>query len=358
MATSAPEQLNEVHRFIGFRRYHVQCYVQNHERKIEKIIGWIIEELVYFYYGESMEYFSESNKGRRAVLDETQFICELTQKPPCTVYGHAAITKKMGYNGCQWRFRIHSIKDNIFVGIDSNPIFSNTDFSSYYRSFGVNKQDAIFCAYGSDGVIYDNNTFVSEPYGVSWGRGDIVEISLNIAKECVSFRVNGVDQGMALDNLKFDTKSYTMGVALFCEEDCVELVDFNIDYKDFSELDGGIEQKQEDDGDEHEDEDMLEFSSWMDRRGKDETGWERMFVMVKGPYISMVQTMIGVFDMNSSLIMVQVFAITTDTLRQQFMIVTMDELSGDMVEYVFRVESQAIRDYWVKNIGLHITLYL
>ena len=39
------------------------------------------------------------------------------------------------------------------------------------------------------------------------------------------------------------------------------------------------------------------------------------------------------------------------------MVVTVDESSDDMVEYMFKVESQNVRDDWVKTIQLDITLF-
>eukprot|EP01084_Bolivina_argentea_P136797 240938_1 len=337
---------------VKFGRYYVEVYVQHYERIYNLLIGWAVEQVTYSYYDET-ESFSQINCSKRCDLNNTNLICTLTTKGASTAYGNVTITKRLDIKSYKWSFKIQSKKLNMFIGVDSNAKFSNTDFSNYYRSFSTTHDD-IFCAYGSDGNIYDHKSVIAETYGIAWKTGDTIDMIIDAQKETLRYIVNGNDQGIALKNMRFCDKSYKIAIALFYPDDRVRITDFDIEWK---------ENIQENDFELSDDEtsQCLDINSLPTLEGylliKEYSSWIRKFVIIKGPYMCVNDEDKKEFDMKCALIIIQVLAVTFLKSQRKLLIQTIAQSGGSDKQWMFRTPSETIRDHWVSVIQGYINTY-
>ena len=202
----------------------VNLYI-THLQRVYSILNVpsLIMHVCILYYNEKTEYFAK--KGIRCKLNMTNSLCKLEHNGGSTVYGNFNVNNKISI--VSWTFKIISKKLNIFIGIDSNPIFTHCDFSNFYRSFNTKRKD-IFCAYGSDGNLYDYLSVAAEEYAKPFKNNDIIKMTVNVKEEYLEFYKNNESQGIALDDMNFDDKEYHMAVALFYADDAIELIDFDV----------------------------------------------------------------------------------------------------------------------------------
>ena len=220
--------------FTSFNRFMVKVYLQHLERILSIDICPIIYDLSCSYLDamDIGDHFDENNKGPRCKLNDEKTECMLTHNGSNTVYGKLLIGKHPFITAYKWKFKIISIKLNIFIGIDSNPCFPRSDFSNFFRCFNTS-HDEIFCSYGSDGNVYHHVSRDAYKYGTEWDTGDELEMIVDMKHETLSYCVNGKYQGTAMSELQINNqKTFKMAVALFYEEDAITLIDFSVQ-KDF-----------------------------------------------------------------------------------------------------------------------------
>ena len=145
-----------------------------------------------------------------------------------TVYGSLRVDINENPNAhlYRWTFVIRELRVNMVIGIDSNPIFMSSDFSNYFRNFG--KRRDIFCGYDCDGYLYSSRWMESEEYGVALKQNDMIQMTVDTQKDELRFAVNGKCQGVAMDDLQFSKKQYSMAVSLFNAGEIIELKYFEM----------------------------------------------------------------------------------------------------------------------------------
>jgi len=52
-----------------------------------------------------------------------------------------------------------------------------------------------------DGMLYSQNGFSGRPYGSAIQNGDVIEVKFNVDAKVISFVINGVDKGVAFQNV-------------------------------------------------------------------------------------------------------------------------------------------------------------
>ena len=63
---------------------------------------------------------------------------------------------------------------------------------------------------------------------MQWEEHDNITVLVDAKKEALMYYVNDEYQGIAMDELISSKKIYTLAVALFYEDDAVELIDFSV----------------------------------------------------------------------------------------------------------------------------------
>ena len=224
------ESKSERKQYLKYGDQEVQFYIKYLQRILSLEIPSVICHICCLYFGQKTEYFDNTKMGIRCKLNNSKNICTLIRNGGSTVYGNVNInTKENKYIlSYKWTFKIIKKRINMFIGIDSNPRFTQVDFSNYFRNYDKFHKD-IFCAYGSDGNIYDYISRDCDEYGVKWKENDIIEMIVDTQEETLSYMVNGEDQGIAMEELDFEEKTYHMAVALFYGEDEIQLIDFSVD---------------------------------------------------------------------------------------------------------------------------------
>ena len=189
---------------IRFGRYYVEIYVQYHEKLYNLLIGAVIEIICHLYYNET-ESFSQIDTGKRLELNNTNLIAKLASKGASTAYGNIKITKRLDILSYKWTFNIRYKRWTMFIGLDSNSKFGNSDFSNFYRNFRIKHND-IFCAFGSDGNLYHNDNRYPDQYGIEWKTGDIMHLRIDCDQWTLTFYLN--EQNLGTYNLTPDKKYY------------------------------------------------------------------------------------------------------------------------------------------------------
>ena len=315
----------------------VSLFVRHSERIYEIVVGEVIEGMCSSYFGES-EYFSKEHKGKRCKLEKDDRTCSLRRNGGSTIYGNIWVNDAMKANIYKWTFKIKEKKLNMFIGIDSNPKFTECDFSNFHRGLGMSPND-IFCAYGSDGSLYGYFSPMADEYGIAWSSEDIIEMIVNPEAQTLSYCVNGMDQGIALDDLRFDTHSYRMAVALFFESDCIELADFYIDCKQSI--------KRSDDEGSISDDDDAEIL--IERFAVKQIGceWKQKWVIVKGCCLWIEHQFDELYEDSSLIIKNIAIDSKSDT---QFIVTAEDRMTNEIKRYLINATSNQIRTEWMNSL--------
>lgn len=220
-------------------QFKAMLFIQYISRANDLNIPSSIEYLCAVYIGdqEQTDYFDKDNKGIRSVLNNVNTKCTLSSNGANTIYGSFKIdiNKYPEISMYRWTLRVLNKKENIYIGIDSNPIFSRSDFSNCFRDFKFSnfksskdeKYDR-FCAYSSNGDIYHYHSQVAHTYGAKWKVNDKITMLVDVKREALMYFVNDEYQGIAMDQLMLSKKVYSLAVALFYEDDAVELIDFAV----------------------------------------------------------------------------------------------------------------------------------
>eukprot|EP01084_Bolivina_argentea_P102039 182860_1 len=216
-----------VDQYIPYGKFKVIIFIQYFERLYNMNIMSVILNISVLYYGKEIDCFDMNNKGPWLRLNNKHTICTSNGDAANTCYGKMKIKQIAYINAYKWTFKVINKRLAIYIGIDSNPEFKRSDFSNYFRNFKTKHND-IFCSYGSDGNIYHCISRDAYEYGEKWMKNDEIEMVIDIKQEILSYYVNGKYQGVAMYDLAFDQKVYNMAVALFYDEDAIELIDFSV----------------------------------------------------------------------------------------------------------------------------------
>eukprot|EP01083_Nonionella_stella_P040098 109023_1 len=321
---------------IKYGRYYVGMYVQQAERKYNLLIGWVVEQICYLYFDET-ESFSQIKIGKRCELNNTNLRCCLTEKGGSTAYGNIIISNRCA-RLYKWTFKIVRKKVHMFIGIDSNPKFMHCDFSNYYRSFSTNPND-VFCAYGSDGNIYDSVSMIAKDYGIAWKRGDTVQMIVDTKNETLSYCVNDKEQGIALNGMQLDTKSYRMAIALFYLDDAIEIMDFDAEYDHEYNTDNDT------DSEGTEGDDVL--VELFECRNESCYIWNRTWVIVCGLLMVLSDEQPVEVDMTLGAMIIDVVPKNDE---RQFVVCVKERSTEDNKRYLFKTASSSVRNHWVNSI--------
>ena len=220
-------------------QFKAMLFIQYISRLNEINIPSAISYLCSIYLGDKAQtdHFDKENKEIRCILNNINTKCTLSSNGANTIYGSfkVDINKYPEISLYRWTLKVLNKKENIYIGIDSNPIFSRSDFSNCFRDFKFSnfksskdeKRDR-FCAYSSDGDIYHYHSQVAHKYGTKWRVNDKITMLIDVKKEALMYYVNDEYQGIAMDQLMLNKKVYSLAVALFYEDDAVELQDFAV----------------------------------------------------------------------------------------------------------------------------------
>jgi len=221
----------------GCKYFKVMLFIQHFNRIYNLDIPSCISHICAIFFGDSQtDVFDPNKKGKTIKLIAMNTRCLLTKNGAKTVYGvfNVDIAKYPEILMYRWKFRILRQKENVYIGIDSNPIFYRSDFSNCFRDFKFTnstkdgKGRDRFCAYGSDGHLYHYYSQIAHNYGDQWKEGDVITMLIDVKREALAFAVNDQYQGIAMDELELSKRTYSLAVGLFYEDDSIELIDFAV----------------------------------------------------------------------------------------------------------------------------------
>ena len=213
-------------------------FIEHNQRMYDIQIPSHISNLCGQFFGEGCT-FNAVNKGSHMKLTQCGSICTHSGNGANTIYGlfKVDVARYPDIQFYRWKLRILRKKVNVYIGIDSNPIFYRSDFSNCFRDFKFTNDDRKgkgrdrFCAYSSDGFLYHYYSQVAHCYGDEWGEGDVITMIVDVEREALAFAVNDQYQGIAMDQLELSKRTYCLAVALFHDEDSVEFIDFAVHRK-------------------------------------------------------------------------------------------------------------------------------
>ena len=197
--------------------YIKQCQLLLPQNNTYYNIPSLVRHLCMAYY-LIKEYFTKHSKDIE--LNENGSIATNTASDFRSAYGNIVIDGEllMIY---KWWFKILRASV-ICIGIDSsNKKHIDVDYSNpeiNYCNFG-----AYYCGgkkYGHD-LAYNG-----VDYGDAWGEDEVIKMELNTKKRTLQFHVNDKNQGIAFKDIDFKNKTYHMAIAMYGEQDSLELIDF------------------------------------------------------------------------------------------------------------------------------------
>eukprot|EP01084_Bolivina_argentea_P080345 145561_1 len=186
------------------------------------------------------EHGTEHGTDKITVSDNCKTVTRIPRGPDwgCKVYGKNTIpsTSKII---CDWYIKIitaggpYKSHAAIKIGIDSRwpwkhkndklGIEGIIDPPYYY----FNGYSGIISSREEDFTTNSN----AQSYGKTFGEDDIVRLSLNLSKRCVSYFINKEMLGVAFGNVIMDESiEYKLCVQLCDQNACVEIVNFTIEY--------------------------------------------------------------------------------------------------------------------------------
>ena len=228
--------MSSAHQFDFDKIKHVSQRTQNlmsgYVREIEKELSLTIPDLItvicifYYYHFERF-----TTHGVNIELNKQQTIATKKQGSKFdtrTVYGAIGIDLHCKANKYVWTFKILSLpssgewSDAIYIGIDnSNKSFIEDDFIVPEES-----TTSLMYAWGTDHYKYSSRggTIYSK---INWKNDDIIGMELDINKKSLTFYLNGVDQGIAFENVNLDyERKYHMAVGMLDAGTSIELISF------------------------------------------------------------------------------------------------------------------------------------
>eukprot|EP01084_Bolivina_argentea_P209773 357244_1 len=159
------------------------------------------------------EYFSAH--GSIIYLNEKRTIATINENgyDECCAYGNIAITNNTPAI-YKWHFRMIHPYSTIYIGIDSS---NKKCITAQYKNFTYCRQNSCsFYACSGTGTIYSNTLGYSRANyaDMDWRTDDIVIMQLNAKKKTLKYYLNGIDKGIAFENIEFKDTQYHMAVCI------------------------------------------------------------------------------------------------------------------------------------------------
>ena len=207
----------------------VYGYIRNVQKVLPAGISYynihdLIKQTCILFYAFIHEWDKELIGERVEFIEETNSIKQIALNRSSSTYLKDIFDSDVHH----WKFKIEKI----------------TDPDDWYCTLGISKmKSADFktnCAFtyaskqGGYGYAYSiarktnkrGHAFVSDDenkYGVKARSGDIIEMHCDMNKLELSFSVNGIDQGVAYENM--EKTKYKAAINLYCEGDMVSLLE-------------------------------------------------------------------------------------------------------------------------------------
>ena len=158
---------------------------------------------------------------------------EKCSSTPCTVYGNIRIDDKMHCNKFLWEFKIISANDMVCIGIgidSSNKEYTNTMFDSSINKYPYYSFESIKIVTGLSQILTNDS---SDDYGSFYCKpNSVVKMELDTNNKTLRYYVNGADQGIAVDNVKFDNNEQYVAAISVNKNVKIKLLKFEQKYQE------------------------------------------------------------------------------------------------------------------------------
>ncbi len=183
---------------------------------------WNISDLIIYiimaFYGLE-ECFKHFNESQFITFDHDNIIKKINKKQWSTCYGYKVI--EYNSDGVHiWRFEALTLANGAcMIGIDE------ANYKWFTNCFCWEYEDRDGYGYnGYNGRKYNKNDY--SKYGEKYKTGDTIEMILNLNDKTLSYKTNNASSLKAF-KIKPTNVGYCMAVALYWEDDSIQLLSYN-----------------------------------------------------------------------------------------------------------------------------------
>ena len=191
------------------RRYQQELLVWGYIREIEKLykindIPFDINDIIYLYQ-KICDQWSAKYSSSNIKIDETRSKI-IVKKDSSTAFGDTVVTE----GKFVWRLQIKHMGEGVNIDGESPYVgIIEDNIKSLVRYKNSDDWDGDGCQLAAGyGNVYCNmqpeeHINAEQYYDCQWDKdGDILEITLDLGERTISFKVNDIDYGVAVSNIK------------------------------------------------------------------------------------------------------------------------------------------------------------